>query len=59
MKHLFPQGPRRGIQPLRRGDPFWWLRDRDALVRRFVLSQVLGEPKCKQRPGPPVPGPKR
>jgi len=45
------QGPR----PLRRDDPFWWLRDRDALVRRFVLSQALGEPKSRQPPGPRQP----
>ncbi len=45
-----------GIEPLRSGDPLWWLRDREALVRRFVLSQVMGEPKSRQRrPGPPVP----
>ena len=50
-----------GITPLRRDDPLWWLRDRDALVRRFVLSQVLGEPKSRQTRrgpplGPPLPG---
>jgi len=45
-----------GVGPLRRGDPLWWLRDRDALVRRFVLSQVMGAPKSRQgRRGPPEP----
>ena len=61
MKHLLPR-PVAGQKPvpLREGDPFWWLRDRDALVRRFVLSQVLGEPRSKQaRRGPPPPGGKR
>ncbi len=49
-----------GPASLREGDPLWWLRDRDALVRRFVLSQVVGEPKCKQmRRGPPLPGGRR
>jgi hypothetical protein len=48
-----------GIGPLRR-DPLWWLRDREALVCRFVLSQVLGEPKSRQaRRGPPLPGGRR
>ena len=37
-------------------NPFWWLRDRDALLRRFVLSQAVGEPRCRapffrRRPG--------
>ncbi len=59
MKLLLPTrvtGQESGIAPLRSGDPLWWLRDREALVRRFVLSQVMGEPKSRQRrPGPPVP----
>ncbi len=59
MKHLLPKNTGAGVRPLRPGDPFWWLKDSDALVRRFVLSQVVGEPKCKQRPGPRPPGPKR
>jgi hypothetical protein len=52
-----------GISSLRSGDPLWWLRDREALVRRFVLSQVMGEPKSRQRrrgpPTPPVSGGRR
>ncbi len=46
-----------GIVPLRSGDPLWWLRDREALVRRFVLSQVMGEPKSRQRRRGPQVGP--
>jgi len=49
-----------GPVPMRRGDPLWWLRDTDALVRRFVLSQVVGEPRSRQlRRGPPLPGGRR
>jgi hypothetical protein len=60
MKLLSELAPGRGSQPLRRGDPFWWLRDQEALVRRFVLTEVLGEPPCRQtRRGPPRPGARR
>lgn len=29
-------------------DLLWWLRVPDALVRRFVLSQVVGPPRSRQ-----------
>ncbi|MFH2006491.1 MAG: hypothetical protein ABI333_07900 [bacterium] len=44
-------------EPLRR-DAFWWLRDQDALVRRFVLAQALDAPRS-QRPLPDLRLPRR
>lgn len=33
-------------------DPLWWLHHRDAFMRRFVLAEVLGDPRFKKpRPG--------
>jgi len=29
-------------------DPFWWLRNRDALLRRFVVAQAVGAPRCRE-----------
>ena len=56
---LLPE-PDAGRQTSRRDDPLWWLRDKDAFVRRFILSQVMGEPKSRQtRRGPPLPGGRR
>lgn len=56
-EHVAGQGMGSGPGPGRPGDPLWWLRDRDALLRRFVLAQVVGEPKSRQtRRGPPKPG---
>jgi hypothetical protein len=37
-------------------DPFWFLRDQEAFVKRFVLSQVLAPPPSRRRPSkPPAP----
>lgn len=47
--------------PAGRQDIFWWLADREALLKRFILSQALGEPRCR-RPCPGLwgePGPGR
>ena len=59
MRWLFPEnGAGAPVAPLRRQDPFWWLRDRDALIRRFVFSQVLDEPRAK-RAAPSLRDPRR
>jgi hypothetical protein len=37
-------------------DPLWFLRDRSALARRFVLAEVLAERRgAVVRPRPPGP----
>jgi hypothetical protein len=33
-------------------DPFWFVRDQEAFVKRFVLSQVLAPPRSRRRPSP-------
>jgi len=34
-------------------DPFYFLRDRDAFTKRFILSLALAPPPSRRRP-PPV-----
>jgi len=57
MKLLPDRGAPTGAEPLG-PDPFWWLRDRDALIRRFVLAQVFDAPRC-QRALPDLRSPRR
>jgi hypothetical protein len=33
----------------------WWLRQRDAFIRRFILAEVLAPPKALRPPPRPWP----